>query len=214
MVSVSTAPPKPHDLVSYFFLSLLFSLSIHVVIIAAVMALHVYITGITKGSRVRTAIFNKDYVERLRSTNEGRQLIEDFKTFLHKDNNTAADLLEKRPIEKHILSGWPDNGGGRFAQFLTFEEWYRFNNAQRAHLNYVEGISTVLTFLLIGGIRAPELCAIAGGVHILAREIFAYGYTNQGPTGRILGSVFSSISMFILFGAAVYTGIQIIQNKE
>ncbi len=174
------------------------------------MALHVFLTGITKGSRVRTQIFSKEYVERLQSTTEGRQLIDDYKTLLHKDNQ---QLLDKKPIEKFIIGGWPDNGGGRFSQFLSFEEWYRFNNAQRAHLNYVEGLSTVLTFLLIGGLRAPVLCAITGGVHIVAREIFAYGYTHNGPTGRILGGILSSTSMFVLFGAALYTGIQIIQEE-
>ena len=39
-----------------------------------------------------------------------------------------------KDIEK---GGAPDMGSGLYSQKLSYKEWYDFNNAQRAHYNYV-----------------------------------------------------------------------------
>jgi hypothetical protein len=39
-------------------------------------------------------------------------------------------------------------GSGRYAAKLTDEAWEEFNNYQRAHYNYIEGISSALTLLV------------------------------------------------------------------
>ena len=34
--------------------------------------------------------------------------------------------------------GFPDTGNGYFSKKISYKEWYEFNNAQRAHMNFVE----------------------------------------------------------------------------
>jgi hypothetical protein len=43
-------------------------------------------------------------------------------------------LVTGLDIEK---GGYPDMGNGRYSAKLPYQEWYRFNNAQRVHNNFV-----------------------------------------------------------------------------
>jgi len=40
--------------------------------------------------------------------------------------------------------GYPDMGNGLYASKLDEEDWVTFNNAQRAHYNYLEGVASIL----------------------------------------------------------------------
>jgi hypothetical protein len=39
-------------------------------------------------------------------------------------------------------------GQGRFADKLSDEDWVRFNSAQRAHYNYLEGLASIISCLV------------------------------------------------------------------
>ena len=43
-------------------------------------------------------------------------------------------------------NGYPDMGSGRYSSLLPYAKWLAFNNAQRAHGNYVEGLASIVTF--------------------------------------------------------------------
>jgi hypothetical protein len=72
-------------------------------------------------------------------------------------------------------------GSGRYSQELPYNDWLRFNNAQRAHYNFVEGISTSITLLIIGGFYYPVISASFGLAMIIGRMIYSVGYTLRGP---------------------------------
>ena len=42
------------------------------------------------------------------------------------------------PEEKPEEGGYPDNGEGHYAQYLSYKEWVEFCNHQRVHWNFVE----------------------------------------------------------------------------
>ena len=66
----------------------------------------------------------------------------------------AAAARTKYKIE------YPDMGSGRYSAKLTDEQWKDFNNAQRAHYNYVEGVASAITLQLLGGIFYPKTVAM------------------------------------------------------
>ncbi len=93
----------------------------------------------------------------------------------------------------------------------SFAEWRQFNDAQRAHLNYVEMAPSALTFLLIGGLHAPLVAAAAGATFIAGREAYAQGYAKNGPAGRTIGAAVGGVSFLALFGTAVFSSLKIAQ---
>lgn len=55
---------------------------------------------------------------------------------------------------------YPDMGNGRYAQKLTDAQWEDFNNHQRAHYNYVEGVASAITLQLLAGAFYPKASAM------------------------------------------------------
>ncbi|CAM6002596.1 unnamed protein product [Sphagnum balticum] len=78
-------------------------------------------------------------------------------------------------------------GSGFYSNKLSYEQWYKFNNAQRAHQNFVEWATPTFALLLISGIYFPiESAAIGLGI-IVFRLIYSLGYRVTGPQGRLIG---------------------------
>jgi hypothetical protein len=61
---------------------------------------------------VRKRVFTKEFMERFKET--------------HLKETGQAEIPKL---------GYPDMGSGRYAQELSYKDWYDLNNAQRAHLN-------------------------------------------------------------------------------
>lgn len=58
--------------------------------------------------------------------------------------------------------------------------------AQRAHGNFIENQGSFLGALLISGLRYPTTAAVLGAGWVLARIVYAFGYTgSKGPAGRL-----------------------------
>ena len=92
-------------------------------------------------------------------------------------------------------------GTGLYSSKLSYENWYNFNNAVRAHQNFLEFLPMMISFLLIAGIYFPIPAASLGLVLMIARIIYAVGYTGWGPAGRLPGffiTLFSVIALGIL----------------
>ena len=110
--------------------------------------------------------------------------------------------------------GAPDTGSGFYSQKLTYEEWYRFNNSQRAHMNYVEMVASHLCFLAVAGIYFPIPAASVGLVMIISRILYSCGYAAAGPKGRLVGALINDLCFLALFVLAFISSIFFILNQE
>ena len=57
--------------------------------------------------------------------------------------------------DKLPAGGYPDMGSGRYSALLPYADWLSFNNAQRAHQNYIEGATSAVTLALVSGLKSP-----------------------------------------------------------
>eukprot|EP01096_Ripella_sp_DP13-Kostka_P003782 TRINITY_DN15653_c0_g1_i1.p1 TRINITY_DN15653_c0_g1~~TRINITY_DN15653_c0_g1_i1.p1 ORF type:complete len:169 (-),score=94.70 TRINITY_DN15653_c0_g1_i1:78-584(-) len=115
---------------------------------------------------------------------------------------------------KTYQGGYPDMGNGRFAEKLSFEDWAKFNNYQRAHYNYVEGGASALALLLVSGLFFPNAAAITGGAYILGRAAFAWGYRSGGPKARLPGALVLDAALVTWLGLASYGLFQYISANR
>ena len=91
---------------------------------------------------------------------------------------------------------------------------YKFNNAQRAHLNFVEQIATTLALVAIGGFFNPIVQASFGLAMFLGRIVYTIGYTRGGPTGRTIGAIIWDIGLVASMVLACMSSIMLIQGKQ
>lgn len=92
-----------------------------------------------------------------------------------------------------------------------------FNNAQRAHYNFVEGVATYIVMILAGAVYFPSLATGLGCLIIVGRILFAYGYMASGPTGRLVGALMVDFAVLGLLFISVISGWNIatsISNKN
>ncbi|KAJ2739439.1 hypothetical protein GGI20_006107 [Coemansia sp. BCRC 34301] len=99
---------------------------------------------------------------------------------------------------------YPDNGGGRYADKLSDEDWVTFNNIKRVSDNYSEQVGMVLSMLFMAGLFQPKLAASFGASFIVGRFIYAKGYVARGPKGRMLGAPIATLSLLALVVTAGY----------
>eukprot|EP01101_Sappina_pedata_P009924 TRINITY_DN6130_c0_g1_i1.p1 TRINITY_DN6130_c0_g1~~TRINITY_DN6130_c0_g1_i1.p1 ORF type:complete len:176 (+),score=93.84 TRINITY_DN6130_c0_g1_i1:65-592(+) len=100
--------------------------------------------------------------------------------------------------------GYPDTGNGRFSDKLSFEQWKQFNDYQRVHQNFVEGVATSITLQLICGLFFPRLAAILGFIYIIGRFIYGVGYRSKGANGRFIGVLFFDVALLLLLGGSLF----------
>jgi len=103
--------------------------------------------------------------------------------------------------------GHPDNGLGRFSDKLDFITWIKLQNAQRVHLNYLEGLPSYLMNLLIAGLFYPKPASALGVIHLLGRELYGRGYRKNGPGGRLKGYMLVSLSSLTLMVLTIFGGL-------
>ena len=90
-------------------------------------------------------------------------------------------------------------GSGLYASKLDEEDWVTFNNAQRAHYNYLEGVASILAlevlltsylltwylistfiFKLLSGLFFPQFSAVVGVAYVIGRALYGIGYRSKG----------------------------------
>ena len=91
---------------------------------------------------------------------------------------------------------------------------FKFNNAQRAHLNFVEQIATCLALIAVGGLFYPIVQASFGLVMFIARIVYTVGYIKGGPKGRAAGVILWDIGLIASLVLASITAIQMIMGKN
>jgi glutathione S-transferase len=62
----------------------------------------------------------------------------------------------------------------------TSQEKHLFNCAQRAHANFLEAQPSLVTTLLISGLKYPVLSAAMGASWVFFRILYTIGYTRPG----------------------------------
>mmetsp|Transcript_68423 Transcript_68423/g.182061 ORF Transcript_68423/g.182061 Transcript_68423/m.182061 type:complete len:181 (-) Transcript_68423:32-574(-) len=108
------------------------------------------------------------------------------------------------------ILGYPDMGSGRYSDLLPYAQWVEFNNAQRAHHNFLEQVPSVLTLLMLAGIRSPRPAAALGLGYFVARILYAQGYRGaKGAKGREAGAISGMLCLLGLFGLTVHGGLKI-----
>jgi uncharacterized membrane protein YecN with MAPEG domain len=107
--------------------------------------------------------------------------------------------------------GFPDMGSGYFSKQLSYGDWYKFNNAQRVHYNFLEALPFVLVLLFIAGLKQPLAALILGCIYFTCRLIYAIGYVKGGPNMRVAGVLPNAFVIFTLFGLSLYTCSEYIQ---
>ncbi|PIA14224.1 hypothetical protein COEREDRAFT_82895 [Coemansia reversa NRRL 1564] len=104
---------------------------------------------------------------------------------------------------------FPDNGGGRFSDKLSDEDWVKFNNIKRVSDNYSEQVGIVLSMLIMAGLFQPKLAASLGATYIFGRFLFGRGYISKGPEGRKIGYSIAAFSLLGMIITAVYNAAMI-----
>ncbi|KAJ1862068.1 hypothetical protein LPJ57_006421 [Coemansia sp. RSA 486] len=99
---------------------------------------------------------------------------------------------------------YPDNGGGRFSDKLSDDDWIKFNSIKRASDNYSEQVGIVLTMLMAAGLFMPRAAASLGAIYMVGRFVYAAGYKASGPKGRMFGAPLMALSLVSLAGIAAY----------
>ena len=106
-------------------------------------------------------------------------------------------------FEKTI--GFPDMGSGHFAKKLSYADWYKFNNAQRVHYNYLENLQLILVLIFIAGLKQPLAALILACIYFAGRTLYSFGYGMKGPGGRNFGGMFAGLSLLTLLALSLYT---------
>jgi MAPEG family len=63
-------------------------------------------------------------------------------------------------------------GNGRYTIDWSYDQWFTFNNYQRAHYNYMEHLTQVIVWILISIFYQPLAAAILGFIYALGRLIY------------------------------------------
>jgi len=94
------------------------------------------------------------------------------------------------------------------ASKLDFITWIKLQNAQRGHLNYLEGLPSLLINLLAAGLFYPITASALGCISIVGRQLYSNGYLKKGPEGRGPGFLMASLSNLGLMGMGFYGSLK------
>eukprot|EP00343_Euplotes_focardii_P000488 CAMPEP_0205803224 /NCGR_PEP_ID=MMETSP0205-20121125/5812_1 /ASSEMBLY_ACC=CAM_ASM_000278 /TAXON_ID=36767 /ORGANISM="Euplotes focardii, Strain TN1" /LENGTH=112 /DNA_ID=CAMNT_0053070957 /DNA_START=55 /DNA_END=389 /DNA_ORIENTATION=+ len=84
--------------------------------------------------------------------------------------------------------GYPDAGNGRFMEKASYKEWFEFSLRQRAHGQFMEGLTVFLFANIIGGLFYIQYSLVIAAAMLFFRTIFVFGYTVK-PELRQVGGI-------------------------
>lgn len=144
----------------------------NVLLTAFILSLECVLIGFFVAGRARGKIFSKQFMEE----NFGEE--------------------HKKAFNKEIgRGGYPDVGSGYYSSKLNYADWFHFNNAQRAHMNFVEMLTPQVVFLLIAGLQCSCFATYIGIAMIVGRLLYALGYAGIGPKGRSIGVLLNDLAL-------------------
>jgi len=105
-------------------------------------------------------------------------------------------------------------GNGRYSAKLSYEQWFNFNNQQRAHYNFVEFAPSTFILLFVSGVYFPVPSAALGLGLAIFRFIYAAGYASGGPSSRLIGVLGGDLCLLGHLGLSFASAIMFIQGKN
>ena len=82
-----------------------------------------------------------------------------------REERVSADRAARRRLLTFGISVLrADMGSGRFAALLPYKDWLHFNNVQRGHQNFLEGLPSFYASLFSVGVLKPMLAARLGAL--------------------------------------------------
>ena len=162
-----------------------------VLLTALLMGLSCILIGFFFAGRVRGQIFTQEYLK---------------ENFGAEHQRVTGEEIKK--------GGYPDSGSGFYSRNLNYEQWYKMNNGQRAHLNYIEWIATNITFHVVGGLYFPVVSSVLGALMVLSRFVYAWGYVSGGPSSRIGGAVINDLITLVQLVLGVISCVKMINGTE
>ena len=153
-----------------------------VLLVMSAISLQCFLIPFVFTVRVRSQVFNKE--------------------FMSKFEKEHAEAFPGDDVTKSI--GFPDMGSGYYSKQLSYKDWFRFNNAQRVHYNFLEALPMILTLLFIAGLKQPLAALIIGCIYFVARIIYLVSYV-KSPNMRVIGVIPMTLTNFALFGLSLYT---------
>ena len=100
--------------------------------------------------------------------------------------------------------GYPDMGCGYYSKHLSHEHWLLINNAQRAHYNHLEQLTSNVLTLLVAGAFYPTVSARIGVCVVVGRMLYSLGYTQIGARARTPGGIIAALGSMGLTALAMY----------
>mmetsp|Transcript_33078 Transcript_33078/g.51711 ORF Transcript_33078/g.51711 Transcript_33078/m.51711 type:complete len:180 (-) Transcript_33078:56-595(-) len=134
-------------------------------------------------AKVRYRVFDDKYIE----------------ANLQEENNELK-AAGKAPISKGCH---PDNGLGRLSKYLPIADWLDLQQAQRAHLNYLESISLTQAGLAVSGYFYPKAASALAVLHLIGRQLFCSGM-RDAPEKRAVGFGITFLTNLGFFGLGMY----------
>jgi hypothetical protein len=105
----------------------------------------------------------------------------------------------------------PDNGLGRLGDKLPLSDWIDLQQAQRAHLNYLETLSLTQWLLAVAGYFHPLPASILAAIHLAGRQLYCSGFRSS-PGARGPGFLIVSLTNLALLGLAVFGAVNLIRS--
>ncbi len=160
-----------------------------VLVVMSAISLECFLIPFVYTVRVRSATFTKEFMQQFES---------EHKAAFPEDQSAP-------PI------GFPDMGNGYFSKKLTYEQWFKFNNAQRVHYNFLESLPMVLILLFITALKQPLAALILGCIYFVARLVYSLGYGIGGPNMRAIGAMPINLTHLALLGFSFYTSAEFLK---
>lgn len=88
-----------------------------------------------------------------------------------------------------------------------------FNSIQRAHQNTCESYGFVMLNMCVNGLVYPVASAVMGGLWVLGRVIYGYGYAKGGPNGRYYGAIIFHLGDIPLIFTSIRIAYDMITKK-
>ena len=107
--------------------------------------------------------------------------------------------------------GYPDSGNGFYGKKLAYPDWFRFQNAQRTQINFLEHMCFAILSPFLIYPSYPTASLVLATMVFCGRLIFTVSYAIGGPSARLPGALIMDAGIFIGFGyvcASCYALIQ------
>ena len=150
---------------------------------------------------MRKKFFTKEFLKKFKKEHDKAFPKEDFVDF--STPNVFFYALSHR-VKEIDEGGLPDQGQGWYSKKLEMIEWIELNIAQRIHINTWEQTPFVVIGAGISGLHYPRIACALIFFHMLARIVYARGYTEH-PDGRIKGAIFTFliVNIFVVLSFLV-----------